>query len=445
MFSIKKLNLIPKYKILLKFILYLLIFLIAYLSTPKLLNFSLNSVKSSLKNNNNIRINNISKINYKIFPTPRLSILNSDFEIGDEEIIVSNSAIEIILNLGQILSSNEIHYKKLLVSNGSSKISLDNINQVLIDISKNKKKLIFEKNNIIFLKKDKVFLEINDAVIRAPNLGEKSELNINGKFLDNKITIKLNNTRNKKNLTLKIPRLDIDTSVLIVKDSSGNLNGLLNLEIFNNFLKFNFVKKNNIKLTNGFIRSKLINSSVDGEVAFKPNFFSTLNFELSNFNTEKIYHLVEKFFFSDNINSFSLIKKINGVFKFKSKFKSKFEGRVINKNGEILFEDFKVGSNNNSFSFNARVFEFGKKSKVQFNLIKIINYNRGLFKKIEITGHLIPSNSKVIFDKFLLDENELSVEKTKEYEKIFEDEFIENSLVNIFNKKKINKFFNNLF
>ena len=218
------------------------------------------------------------------------------------------------------------------------------------------------------------------------------------------------------------------------------MSGSFNLEVFNNFLKFNFIKGRNIKLTNGFIRSKLVNASLKGEVTVKPNFFSKIDFETSNLNMKKLIPVIQKAFFLNNSNNLPIIKKINGVFNFKSSP----EGKITNKNGEVSFENFKVGKNKSLF-FNAKIIEYGKKAKVQFNLIKNIKSNRDLPKKIEIKGFLIPSNSKVIFEKFLIDGNELSAKKTKDYESKFADSVIRNSLVNIFYKDEIDKYFKNLF
>jgi hypothetical protein len=213
----------------------------------------------------------------------------------------------------------------------------------------------------------------------------------------------------------------------------------LNLEVFNNFLKFDFIKNKEIKLINGFARSKLVNTALEGKIAFKPNFFSNLNFKISNLNIEKLLPYIQKTYFSKDSNNLSFIKKINGVFNFKSKF----EGRIINKNGEVKLENFKVGKNK-SFFLNANIIEFGKKGKVQFSLIKTVKYKKNLSKKIEIIGLLIPSNSKVIFEKILLNDIELTTTKTKEYENMFKNELIKNSLANILNEGKIEKFLKDL-
>jgi hypothetical protein len=442
--STKKFNLTLMNKKKLKFFFslffFLIFFFITYFVTPKLLNFSLDSIKENLKNNNNINISNISKVEYKIFPTPRLSIPNSNFTIGEDIIDISNSKLELILNISQILNFKKIDYKKLIINRGSIKINLDNINQLLPTSVRDRKKLAFRKSNLVFFHKNKFFFEITDALIKVVKRGEKKELNINGNFLNNEIFIKFNNLfKNKNSLTLKIPKLDIRTKFFFEKDNSDNYKGSLNLEVFNNFLKFDFIKNKEIKLINGFARSKLVNTALEGKIAFKPNFFSNLNFKISNLNIEKLLPYIQKTYFSKDSNNLSFIKKINGVFNFKSKF----EGRIINKNGEVKLENFKVGKNK-SFFLNANIIEFGKKGKVQFSLIKTVKYKKNLSKKIEIIGLLIPSNSKVIFEKILLNDIELTTTKTKEYENMFKNELIKNSLANILNEGKIEKFLKDL-
>ena len=237
-----------------------------------------------------------------------------------------------------------------------------------------------------------------------------------------------------------MPKLDIEARVLFEKNKSNDVNGSFNLEIFNNLLKFNFIKKDNIKLSDGFTRTKLINSSFKGDVSFKPNFYARLNFEPSSLDTKNLFLFIQNFFLSNNTNNLALIKKINGIYKFKSKF----EGTIINNNGEVLFKNFRVGRKK-SYYFNAKIVEFGKKGKIQFNLVKTLKYKKDQSKKIEITGFLIPSRTRVIFEKFLIEGNNLPAKKIKEHENKFDDDVIRNSLDNIFNESKIDKYFKDIF
>ena len=154
---------------------------------------------------------------------------------------------------------------------------------------------------------------------------------------------------------------------------------------------------------------------------------------------KKLFPLIKKTYFTDNSYNLSLIKKFNGIFNFKSKF----EGKIINKNGEIIFENFKLGKNKSLF-LNAKIIEFGKNGKIFFNLSKIVELRGNLSKKIEITGLLIPSNSKVIFENIIVDGSKLPVKQVKKHENIFNKKIVQNSLVNIFSEIKINKYLKNL-
>ena len=278
-------------------------------------------------------------------------------------------------------------------------------------------------------------------LINTKAIGKKKELILNGSFLNNEILIKLDSAlENKNNLTLKIPGLDISVKVFFEKKDSDSTNGAINLEVLNNFLKFNFIKKDNVKLSKGFIRTKLVNTSLKGEVTFKPNFFIKVDFETSNLNIKKLFLLIEKFFLSNNDRNLSLIKKINGQFNFRSKI----EGRITNKNGEVLFKDFKVGKNK-SIHLNGKINEFGKRGKIQFNLVKTFKYRNKLSKKkIEIIGFIIPSNSKIIFESISIDGSKISPKKTKDYQNQFQSDLIQGALANIFNEIKINRFLRSL-
>ena len=440
----KELNSILNNKKISKFILYILLFstlfFIFYFSTPKLFNYSVQVIESSLKSNNNISVKNITDIKYKIFPTPRLIIPRSNFIIGNSLLEVEDSEIHIILNMSQILSFKKINYKKILVKKGLSKINIKKINNLISNINENKKKLIFIENNIIFNRDNNIFFKINNSLVKINNDNKKKELIINGKFLNNKIFIKLSTKlNNKNNLIVQIPKLDLLAKIFFKAKSSGNTVGSLDLEILNNFLRLNFIKSNDIKIKNGFIRSRLINSSMNGEITLKPNFFLKLDLKPSSLIVEKLFPLIQKKYFSTNENEAPLIKKINGLFNFKSKF----DGSVITENGEIIFKDFKIGKKK-SLNFNAKITEFGKKGKIQFNVTKIFQHKKKSHNRIEIKGYIIPYNNKVVFQKFFLNDTLVPVKKIKDYEDKFRREVVQKSIKNIFNEKKLNKYFKSL-
>ena len=441
---IKNLNFIFKKKNIYKIILYLLIYFIviffAYFFTPNFFNYSPQLIEESLKQNNNFNIKNISKVSYKAFPTPRLRISGSNFTFEEDILEVDGSEIDIILNSSSILNYKRLDYNKLLIKGGSTKININNANQLLNYFKKNKQKIFFKENNLILVQNNKDLFEINDSIIKVISANNQQQLIINGIFLNHKITFLLDSKlENKSNITFKIPELDISSSIFLEnKDNFSSFNGLVNFEVLNNFFQIIFTKDKNIKINKGYIRNNLINSSFEGDIAFKPNFFLNLDFEPTILNIEKLFSIIQKKFFSDDPSGLEIIKKINGSFSFKTKF----EGSVIFENGEILFKNFKIGKNNSLF-FDAKIFKFGKKGKIQFNLFKIIQYKKNFPKELKISGFIIPSVSKVTFEKMSLNNEDYAAKKIKNYEKKFENEVIQNLLSNIFNDSKMSDFFKN--
>ena len=437
-------NFIFKNKKILKIILYLSIIftliLSVYLSIPKLFDYSTQSIKENLKQNSNIDIKNISKVSYRIFPTPRLKILGGNLAFEGGAIVVENSEIDIILNTSNILNKKKFDYKKLLIKKGTTKVNISSISQFLKNTKQNIKKIFFKDNNLIFIQNNKSLFEINNSLIKINLVNAQQELSINGIFLNHKIFIKLERTlESKNNLIFKIPELDILTKIFFENNVNfDKINGLANFEILNNYLRFNFVKDVSIKISNGFFRNSLINSSLEGHITFKPNFLVKLNFESTILNMEKLFPIIQKKYFLNDVNGLALIKKINGSFNFKSEF----DGDVVFENGTILFKNFRVGKDN-SLNFDAKINEFGKKGKIQFNLLKTIQQIESSSKQIKISGFIIPSNSRVIFEKMALDDKNYSDENIKTYEKKFENEVVQNSLKNIFNNSKLNRYFKN--
>ena len=408
--------------------------------TPKFFNYPSQLIEESLRTNNDINIKNISKITYNVFPTPRLKVAGSNFGTKENILEIDRSEIEIILNPSSILNNKKLFYNKIIIKGGSTKIDINNINQLLNYFKKNKLKIFLRENNLILVKNNKFLFEINESKTVISNISNRLQLSIKGIFLNHKITFLLDGkSKEGNNIIIKIPKLDIISNIFLGnKNKFGFLNGFVNIEILNNFFQFNFTKEKNIKINKGFVRNNLINSSLVGEVKLKPTFLLNLTFEPTILNMEKIFTIIKKEYFSNDVSKPKLIKKINGVLKFKKMF----QGSVIFENGEILFKNFKTGKNN-SILFDARISEFGKKGKIYFNISKTIQHRESSSKELKISGFIVPSISKVFFEKILFDKKYYKEEKIKNYEEKFKNQVIQKSLSNIFNDSKINNFFNN--
>jgi hypothetical protein len=433
----KKLKFIFKDKKNYKSILYLLLLIVSsftiYSLIPKFFNYTPKLVQESLKINSNINIKQISNISYKFFPSPRLRLSGVDLEFGEGVLVAENTEVDIILKLSKIINYKSLDYNKFLLRNGSSSIEINKVNKLFNYIRNNKKKINFKNNTFILLNENKKILEINDSLIKFNTKNNFQQLNINGLFLNHKISFILKDKNDSKiNIALKVPELDILANILLKKiDDFKTFEGKINFQILNNFFQFNLIKDKNILINKGFVRSNLINSSFEGDVSFKPYFYFILDFEPSLIDVEKLNLIIKQNLFSENYDLMNIIKKLDGSLNFKNKF----NGRVIFKNREISLESFQLDKEK-KISLNAQIYEFGKKGRIQFNLTNDV-------KKISISGFLTPSSSKIKFDEIVFKKKVFKKNELKEYEEKFENEIINGSIVNIFNKIKINNFFKN--
>ena len=425
-----------------KVILYLLAFIViifsVYFFIPKFFDYTPKLIQESLKKNSGITIKNISNVHYKFFPTPRLRLLEVDLEFENNILNVEDAIIDIVLNPLSIINYKILDYNKFLIKRGSTKIEIDKVNHLFNYIKKNQKKINFKENTIFILKENKKLFKINKGTIKINSKYSTQQLSINGLFLNYKIKFLLENESEKKtNIILNIPELDISTKIsLRKKDNFRKLEGLVNFVVLNNFFQFNFIKEKEITINKGYTRNNLINSSFEGSISFKPHFFFDLDIKPSTINIKKLFPEIQRNFFSENSQGAEIIKKINGSLNFRNILK----GKVIFENGEILFQNFSTNKNN-PILFDAKISEFGKKGKIKFNLSKNNKNKKNLSKNIELSGLLIPSSSKFIFERVIFGEEIFTAKKVKNYENKFNDKVIDNSIKNIFDEIKVNNFF----
>ena len=438
----KKLNFFFKikknYKIIFHFLAFIVVIFSVYFLIPNFFNYTPELIQDKLKNNNNIYIKNISNIKYKFFPSPRLSLSGGNLKFEDDVLEVEDVEVEIILNPLSIINYKILDYNKLLIIGGSTNIQVNKANQLLNYVIKNRKKINFKKNSINLFGKNKKLFEINESSIKFYNNNNTNKLNLEGFFLDYKIFFNLeNNFNNIVKIILKIPELDLSTNILLEKiENLKATKGRVNFKILNNFFQFNLIKEKNFKINKGLTRSDLLNSSFKGDLSFNPYFLFNIDIEASVIDIEKLIDVFQYFLLSEELNRVDILKKIDGSLNFKKKF----DGKIVFKNREIFFQDFKVGKKK-LIMFDAKISKFEKNSKIKFNVTTDIQSKNNTIKNIKILGHINISSSKIKFNKITFDNVIFTKKKIKIYEDRFKSDVIEDSLVNILNEKKINNFF----
>ena len=440
----KKLNFIFKNKNIYKFFLYLLVIFVIIFSTyffiPNFFNYTPKLIQESLKKNSNINIKNIANINYKFFPSPRLRLSRSNIEFEENILEVEGAEVDIILNPLNILDYKNLDYNKFLIIGGSTKIEINKVSKLFSYIKDNQKKINFKKNTFIFLKDNNKLFEVNDSVSKINNKNNTQKLNLNGLFLNHNVSFILENKfGDKTRIKLKIPKLDISTNILLKKKNSfKNFTGLVNFEILNNFFQFNLIKKKNIIINKGFVRSDLINSSFEGNLSLNPYFLFTLDLTPSSLKIEKIVYILQNKFFSSSTQDLEIIKKINGSLNFKNII----NGSIVFKNNEIIFKNFKVDEDD-PILFDAKLSKFEKGGILDFNLNTKIQDRKNFSKDINISGFVVISSSKVTFKEIIIDKQVIAEKKIKYYEEEFKNKIINESLTNIFDKKRIKNYLQN--
>ena len=423
-----------------KFFLYifisLLIVLFTYLFIPKFYNYSDLKIEKILTNSG-IVLKDSNKIDYHIFPSPRLSIKNAKIGFDNELINISSSEVLLVLNLKDILKKENFKFKKLIIKSGFSKLNLDNIDDLVKIISKNNKQIFLKKNNILITQGEKDLFELKNIEGRYIITNNLNKLSINGTFLDYSFLFSFEqNQTNKSSLSLKIPSLNLSSNLFYKKDDISNKkDGTLNFQILDNLIFFKFLEEKEILIEEGYIRNDLFNSSLQGSLSFNPNFTFKLNLDLNYLRFIKFFEFLNKHLFSDNSESLEFFKKVNGTLAI-SKMP---DSLIVFENNDIRFSNITLDKEKNIF-INGKISEYGSKGKIQFDITKESEES----KKIVISGVILPYASKIRINEIYKENKNYSKEEIESYETKINNEILKKNLNNIFDVNVIDNLINEL-
>ncbi len=414
---------------------------IIYFSAPKFFNYENKKglIDNILLENNNIKISKISDINYKIFPSPRLILSNTSFEIGDKIIISEDSQIQIILKLNDIINFNKSSYNKIHIKSKNFSFDVNKTKKLIALINKNKKRISFKKSNLVFFVNNKEILIIKNADFNLKSESKKNKLDVKGLILNEEISLSLiSNNKDENIFFAKIPGIDSKIKLNFSEKKSKILEGNISIEILNNYLQLNFLKDKKYKLQNSFFRGNYLNTFIGGDITLNPTLLFDLNLKLSMINLEKILPLFLSSNNLDETKNFKLIKKLNGKINFN--YPKKFLGEINFQNGLIKIENVKLNKKNRNIVFNLT---FGKNydyKKIEFNLTHVFKYKKKIDNEIQINGNLIPSTNKIQILKMQLNDKKLNDEEINYHEKILNTKFIKGDLNKVFDNKLLEKF-----
>jgi len=447
----------------------LIIFLISffiYLITPKIFDYSkkVEFINNALNNSYSLKINDYSNISYRLFPTPRIVIKDTNLEFNDSSVLVQAEEIILKVKLSEMYNLKNLNLKKLIINKSEILLDVKNLSDISNYIKKIKEKFFFYESNIRVKKKDSNIISFEKINFNNRNF---NKLTFKGIVFNQKIDINFYNSKNMQRLTASMPETGFNLEIYIpVLRDSKITSGRGNITILKNKAQFNFKKEDNLKIFNSFLITDIFNTTFLGDFDFNPNFNFNIIFNVKNINFKNLNKLLIKNINSFNIKMFNLNKKLNGQItilydkkNFYSKFIKSASINIMFENGEISIKDTKIDSGSEFTTINGifknnegyQKLDFHILSKIKdndmlINKLQIRNNDKKQIKNLELTGSFNITSNKINLDNIIMDnQKKVSAKKLNFYEESFENIIFDNNFMNIFDFKRIKKFIEFIF
>ncbi len=310
-----------------------------------------------------IKIN--GKISYSFLPSPRIKIKKSELNFNNKKNPILLEEINILIPVLNNKELKDINFKKFYVENSTTEIYSSDFKDYFIYLTKIKNKDILFKNSTLFFlddQKNKVLFE--DFYFSDKLRNNTHHIDLKSFFSENKIKIKFKNIIDgKKNLDIEVPQIDSNIKVSFNPSSSlESVKGKSKIKLFDNILIINFEGKNKFKIYESFLRSKFLNSKIDGDISLVENLTFNLNLQINQINFRKLIFNYFPEGKENNIFNSGLSKKINGKLNILIKNTDSFIGRINDLKMKLIFEngDIRVQSGSAILPY---------KSKINFNFL----------------------------------------------------------------------------
>ena len=334
-----------------------------------------------------IKIN--GKISYNFLPSPRIKIKKSELNFNNKKNPILLEEINILIPVFNNKELKDINFKKFYVENSTTEIYSSDFKDYFIYLTQIKNKdILFKNSSIFFLDDQKNKVLFKDFYFSDKLRNNTHHIDLKSFFSENKIKIKFKNIIDgKKNLDIGLPQIDSNIKVSFNPSSSlEGVKGKSKIKLFDNILIINFEGKNKFKIYESFLRSKFLNSKIDGDISFIENLMFNLNLQINQINFRKlIFHYFPEGK-ENNIFNSGLSKKINGKLDISIKNTDSFIGRINDLKMKLIFEngDIRVQSgsailpHNSKINFNFLFTENLTNPFIDFN----INFNSQNTNKI---------------------------------------------------------------
>ena len=398
------------------------------------------------------KINSYESIKFKILPLPHLHLDKVSLNFKSSSNIFNIQNFKLFPKLSSIYNFENFKSNKLIFKNGDITLNSLDSQSFLKKILNQKNKLSINNLNLEITDHDKRIIKLED--INFANFGYDKNV-IKGKIFGKKFKTQINN--NLKNFNFKILDSGIDVD-LNFKENAMKVQkaGSLKLKIINTNLKLEFDYDGSVlNIYNAYFRNKNLYFKNKSLITLYPFLDMNSNFIVEDVDSE----------FLEKINFHSFQKSINTIKKINSKNDIYFNSKKLSRGlvDEIKLKiDLVYGRLNYSKNFLIAKNLFQCDGDVnlleEYPILSFdchINFKdkKNFLKKFSITkkiddqilqlyvkGDLNILNNRIKLKEVLMNGNRSSKEDLKYYKVSFEEILFNESLLKIFNSKKIKKF-----
>ena len=335
----------------------------------------------------------IGNINYKILPSPRITIKKVGLKLEKKNEAISLEEINIFLPIFHNNKFKNLDFEEFLISNMSIQVYPNDFADYFKFFTKiDKNKITLKNCKLFFLDEQKNKVLFENFNFKEKYSNKAHSISIDSIFSKNKLKIKFKNLiGGEKKLDLKLPQ--INTTVNILFDPSSNLKdikGKSKIKLFDSILVLNFTGAKEFKIFESFLRNKYFNSKIEGDISFIKNFFFNLNLDVNQISLRKLLFR----FLPENetpvvLNS-GISKKINGTINISMKHSQSFIGRINDLNMVLVFENGDLRIKNGSA-------KLPHDSTIEFDLLLADNSNSPF---LDFSLNFYSQNTKKFLRKF---------------------------------------------
>ena len=403
-------------------------------------------------------------ISYSAIPIPTIIIENIKLNLAkDSSDTVEVKKVLIRTSINKISSINQLEFKKIIFENQNIKISPSHLRQIFTFFTYHKKgQVIFKNSKVIFRDNQKNIINFDNINLNDKFKNDKHVINAKINFSNNDVKINFENLiDSEKSLKIKIPSLKQNLEINFDKQSTlKKLSGDLKLNIFNSILLLNFKGKDSFEISNSYLRSKYLNSKINGKISFKDPFNFNVNLDINQINFRKLFKN------NENIKNQKISKKINGTMNVKIKSLDTLFGKLKDTKMKLNFQngDLKISGITanlpfeSTFNSNLRILLNNKKPIIEYKVNFSSANAKKFLRKLSIydfsqkkaswysEGVIDIKNRKINIKKLLKDQVRIT---NKNQIKLLEDSFnknvIDDEIIGIFDTFKFKKFLKEIY